>query len=121
MICPHCGAPSAVVTTSPREEEYRTLFARRCDNGHRFSTAEVPLTLLADKRETACALRNIERRVALYNRNMAIAQDTRLAKVVAADYGITDARVRQIRASLLPRDEQARFAKIASNLERIGR
>lgn len=116
MMCPHCGAPSAVVTTSLREHEHRTLFARVCDNGHRFSTAEVPLTLLADKRETECALRNIERRVALYNRNMAIAKDGRLAKVVAAEYGITDTRVRQIRASLLPRDDKSRFAKIVANL-----
>ncbi len=119
MMCPICGADSAVALKSERAHEHRTVFSRMCTNGHRFTTAEVPLTLLADKRETECALRNIERRIALYKRNAAIALDSRLTKVVAAEYGLTEARVRQIRASLSPREEQPKPKTIALNLERI--
>lgn len=117
MMCIVCGAASRAVSTSDHRTR-RIIRSHLCENGHRFITAEVPLTLLADKRETECALRNIERRVALHNRNAAIAQDDRPAKVVAAEYGITDARVRQIRASLSTRGDQPRTEKIASNLER---
>jgi len=92
--------------------------SRVCDRNHRFITSEVPLSFLADKRELDCAIRNVERRIARYERDLEIVTDNRPTKVVAKKFGITDTRVRQIRASFSDRELAGKFAKIASNLER---
>jgi hypothetical protein len=113
MKCSICGAGSKVVLFQERNNEYKTVYSRICDRGHRFTTVEVPLSLLADKRELACAQRNIDRRIARYLRDEKIAQDSRPNKVVAAEHGLTDTRVRQIRASFLERANAMRVAKIA--------
>lgn len=119
MRCTICGADSTVEVSAENDEEHRIMLHRICERGHRFVTAEVPITMLADKRELTCALRNIDRRIARFMRNAAIAEDPRPVKDVAAEYGLTDARVRQIRASFPDRASRERFAKIANNLERI--
>ncbi len=118
MKCTTCGAPSAVMVSREQPEQHRIELSRVCELGHRFTTVEVPLTMLADKRELTCALRNIDRRIARFVRDSAIAEDPRPVKEVAAAYNLTDARVRQIRASFPDRESHDRFAKIASNLER---
>lgn len=119
MNCSICGSDSEVVGVAHSPEDFRITFFRVCELGHKFQTVEVYPTQLADAREMACAIRNIQRRVSRFKRDIAIARDTRAVKEVAADYGITDARVRQIRASLPDRASDDRFAKIVSNLERI--
>lgn len=118
MKCPICAAASALL---PRKDvhEHSVEHYRLCDNQHRFKTVEVYPTMVADARELRCAVNNIERRIARYHRDVAIARDERPVKVLAADYGLTDARVRQIRASFPDRASLDRFAKIAENLERI--
>jgi len=102
--CPICGSESRVETLLQELHAHRVMRSRICVLGHRFHTFEVHLTQLADAREMACALRNIERRVKRWQRDLAIARDPRPVKIVAADYNITDARVRQIRASFPVRD-----------------
>lgn len=118
MKCSICGADSDVTGVAHKPEQHMIEYSRVCDRGHRFKSVEVYPTQLADRRELECAIRNIDRRVARFNRDLSIAMDNRPVKIVAADYGLTDARVRQIRASLPDRASQERFAKIASNLER---
>lgn len=119
MNCPICGAPSDVLGFQRLEQEHRTDYARVCDRGHKFQTSEVHAPQLADRRELECAVRNITRRIARFKRDLAIAEDERPARVVAAEHGLTDTRVRQIRASFPDRESHDRFAKIASNLERV--
>jgi ribosomal protein L44E len=97
MKCPVCGELSRVVEVATGA--YENKFTRQCDNGHVFSTVEVHKTQLADAREMACAIRRIKRRVDLYARNNKIIQDKRSNKEIAKDYGLTESRVRQIRAS----------------------
>ena len=100
MKCSICGADSAVEAAQHDPRRHITDIARRCEAGHLFYTVEAHPTQLADSREMRCAVRTIERRVAQYARDSAIAADKRPASVVAAEHGITDTRVRQIRASL---------------------
>ena len=119
MKCSICGSDSDVVGVAKSPEDHRVTYMRVCELGHRFQTVEVYPTQLADAREMSCAVRNIDRRIARFKRDVAIALDNRPVKDVAADYGLTDARVRQIRASLPDRASHDRFAKIASNLERV--
>lgn len=118
MNCPICGMRSHVALSTERRHEFRIVNSRICDRGHRFTTSEVPLTFLADTRELACAIRNVERRIERYNRDLQIIADKRPATVVAKKFGITDTRVRQIRASFSDRELAGKFAKIVENLER---
>lgn len=113
MKCPICGSASSVLLKTEQPHEHRIVNERICERRHRFATAEVPLQLLADKRESDCAVRNIERRIARYQRDSRIAQDPRSAKVVAAEYNLTSARVRQIRASFPDRLFAPTLTKIA--------
>lgn len=119
MKCPICGTTDSDVKGMIRTPELHKIeYQRVCDNGHRYVTVEVHPTQLADKREMDCAVRRINRRIEQHRRDVAIAADPRPTSVVAAAYDITDARVRQIRASFPDREASDRFAKIASNLER---
>jgi hypothetical protein len=113
MKCSICGADSKAILFQERHDEYQKVYFRICDRGHRFKTVEVPLSLLADKRELVCATRTINRRVARFVRDLEISQDSRPTKVVAVEYGLTNARVRQIRASFLKHAHQEILAKIA--------
>lgn len=119
MKCSICGADSDVTGVAHKPEQHTIEYSRVCDRGHKFKSVEVYPTQLADRRELECATRNIARRIARFKRDLAIAEDQRPARVVAAEYGLTDARVRQIRASFPDRESHDRFAKIASNLERV--
>jgi transcriptional regulator NrdR family protein len=112
MKCSICGAESSAVLFQERPHEHQTVFSRLCLRGHRFTTVEVPISLLADKRELTCAQRNIDRRIARYLRDIEIAQDSRPSKVVAAEHGLTETRVRQIRASFLNHAKATEVTKI---------
>ena len=119
MNCPHCGADSVVTAVVEKPAEHRVVLFRTCDNDHKFVTTEVHLSQLADKRELDCAIRTIDRKVALFRRNCAILDDVRPLKEVAAAHGLTEARVRQIRAAAeyLP-TARARAKILSSNSER---
>lgn len=114
MNCPICGVDSDVVGVKRLPHEHRIEYVRVCEDGHKFKTVEVHVSQLADKRELECATRTISRRIALYQRNKAIANDERPIKDIASDYDLTEARVRQIRAYMPSDAERERFAKIVS-------
>jgi hypothetical protein len=118
MKCSVCGSDSDVMGAAHDPQDHRITYMRVCELGHRFQSVEVYPTQLADAREMACAVRNIDKRWARFKRDVDIARDPRPIKEIAADHGLTDARVRQIRASVPDRASQERFAKIAANLER---
>lgn len=100
MMCPHCGANSAIIGATHKKAKHHFLYARQCDLGHKFMTAEVHLSQLADKREFDSATHAINLRILRFNRDAAIRRDARSNRVVAEEYGLTEARVRQIRARL---------------------
>lgn len=100
MNCPTCGAWSEVTDTraAPNDMIRRR---RACANGHKFATFEVlPQVVRAAAGNAAATARASKASAARWARDRAIARDTRPATQVAADHGITEARVRQIRASL---------------------
>lgn len=66
---------------------------------HRFKTREV-IAELMDLREARTYLAAAGTRAGMAKRNGKILRDIRSATEVARDYGITEARVRQIRAAL---------------------
>lgn len=112
MKCPVCGAESRELAR--QHKPFMTTIVRTCVAGHRFGTYEVHKTQLADKREMDYAIRNIKRRVDMFHRNRAIMGDPRPTKEVAKDYGLTETRVRQIRASNRSDAVQELEEKIAS-------
>jgi len=116
MKCPNCGAESFLNGSLNENSQFMTWYSRVCENGHRFKTVEVHPPQLADAREMSCAIRSIHKRIERYKRNIAIAADTRPSRVVAEEHGITDTRVRQIRASLPSAAEGAFFGKIVSGI-----
>lgn len=100
MKCSTCGSDSDIVGRVVMPERHQILFQRLCTRGHRFMTAEVYPSQLADAREMSCAVRNITRRIQRFQRDMAIAADPRSIKEIAEEFNLTAARVRQIRASM---------------------
>lgn len=99
MRCPFCDA-AAQLDGQPVAQPARVVWrVYVCAEGHHFSTAETHPKLLADRRERSSALRRIDTAVALYKRNAAIRADPRPTRAVAAEYGITPTRVRQLRAT----------------------
>lgn len=101
MICPTCGAWSEVSET--RSAKQGMIKRRRvCANGHRFSTFEVlpQVVKAAGSGNTASTAKAAAASAARWARDRSIARDLRPASQVAKDHGITEARVRQIRASL---------------------
>jgi hypothetical protein len=109
MRCPTCGAESRPLAKQRNPLQHTVWIHRVCDRDHPFETMEVHPTQLADKRELECAVRNINRRIRLYERDIAIAADPRPTAEVAAEHDITEARVRQIRRA---------HAKFSANSER---
>jgi len=100
MKCNICGAPSVELHRTYSSNIHQMRIARKCTNGHSFFTVEVYPSQLADVREMSCAIRRINRRMSLYERDLNIAKDDRHNKLVAQEYEITEARVRQIRAEV---------------------
>ena len=100
MNCNICGARSLELHRTYSAKLLQNRIERKCMNGHSFFTVEVYPNQLADAREMACAVRTTNRRIELYRRDLEIALDKRSSKEVAASYGLTTARVRQIRAAL---------------------
>lgn len=104
MKCTRCGAASDVLAT----REYMEVFSKRtrqCHNGHRFHTYEVTAGNL-DRRTLADTLRGVEKGRITWRRRQTILRSTESASVLAAQLGVTEARVRQIR-------QEARNAEVA--------
>jgi len=101
MRCNVCGAISTELHRSYVSAMHATFIHRKCIQGHAFQTVEVYPNQLADGREMTSAIRRIDKRISLHNRDASIAQDPRPNKEVADAYGLTIARVRQIRAAIL--------------------
>lgn len=98
--CPHCDAATPVLLECTYDAHTRTTTRHMlCANSHRFTSKEVPAAMVAPARERRSALSAIERRVQLWVRDRAILRDLRPLREVAAEHGLTEARVRQIRAS----------------------
>lgn len=101
MKCNVCGADSSVLDT----RAYKDVLLRRrrrCFNDHVFHTYEVFSGNL-DRRTLADTRRGIQARVAAVKRNRSIlARPGVSATVLAAEFGVTEARVRQIRAGARP-------------------
>lgn len=91
MKCPTCGAWSSVLATRG------TTRRRECANGHRFSTLEVPPGVVSQKDYRAFR-RGAALRARNWTRDRYIVADPRGSTTLARDLGITEARVRQIRA-----------------------
>lgn len=97
MKCTVCGAMTQRIGWASHEDPLQEVGIRICSNGHETFTREVPTTFVMRGRELASAQRRVLKRVALFERDERIARDWRPSKEVADDYGITPARVRQIR------------------------
>lgn len=90
MKCPICGAWSEVLST-------RTGLRRReCANHHRFSTIEV-LHTLAAKREAQRHATKVKTGVSTWQRNQRIQADPRTSNIIAAEYGLHESTIRQIK------------------------
>ena len=99
MRCTTCGAWSEVKETR-KAAVWMVSRTRECANGHRFKTFEVHAALISRKLITGTLsvyFGAVERRVALWNRKVAIRRDSRPTAVVAAEYGLSADYVRQIR------------------------
>lgn len=95
MNCPRCGAPSEVLST--RTDVATVARRRQCFNEHRFTTFEVPPGAV-DRRQLEATKRGFLQRAAAWARRMQVLRSKDSATVLAARLGITEARVRQIRA-----------------------
>jgi hypothetical protein len=96
MKCPRCGAASDVLETRPGEH-LTTKRRRECFNGHRFLTLEV-LPPATNRRDLAAAAQAAMAAARRWTRDLRVRKDPRPSTHVARELGITDARVRQIRA-----------------------
>lgn len=96
MKCPRCGAASDVLESRPTPE-MATRRRRECHNGHRFRTVEV-LPAATNRRDLAAAARAAAAAIARWTRDRLIRTDPRPSTHVARDFGLTEARVRQIRS-----------------------
>lgn len=114
MKCSYCGADSRVVKRQVLPEKHCVVLHRTCSRHHKFMTAEVYVSQLADAREMSCAVRKITRRIRLFQRDMAIAADGRSVRELAEAFGITETRVRQIRSAMSPLLKSPRRKKISS-------
>lgn len=97
MKCPKCGADSHVAAT----RKYKDVLLRRnrtCFNEHTFATYEVFAGNL-DRRTIADTRRGVEAGTKAWKRKQAVLrQPETSATELAAQLGITEARVRQLRA-----------------------
>lgn len=91
MKCPTCGAWSSVLAT--REISRR----RECANGHRFSSVEVP-AFVVNQKDYRAFQRGARLRARNWARDQRVLSDPRGSTTLARELGITEARVRQIRA-----------------------
>lgn len=99
MKCERCGAASDVLET--RAAEHGMVKRRRqCGNGHRFKTFEVyEPTAKAVERDIRGTWRRVQAAAQRWWRDRKIILDPRGASEVARAVQLTEARVRQIRAS----------------------
>lgn len=95
MKCPICGAWTEVRDT--RAGAHHSVRRRRqCGNGHTFPTMEV-LTPAVSRKDLASAARAAALRAHNWRRDREIIADPRPTAVIARAWGLTGARVRQIR------------------------
>lgn len=95
MNCGKCGAWSSVAETRKVDGGLTLRRRRTCANGHRFTTYEVAGPSALPARAT---IRAATKRATFAKRNALIVRacKTRPNTRVAAEFGITEARVRQI-------------------------
>jgi transcriptional regulator NrdR family protein len=93
--CPRCGADSDVLET--RTQTATVVRRRRCFNEHRFVTHEVPPGAL-DKRRLPVIAKALAQRAAAWGRRQVVLRSQESATETAKRVGLTEARVRQIRA-----------------------
>lgn len=99
MNCIHCGAFSLVKETRDHEHGL-TRRRRECANGHRFNTYEVyEPTVRAAERDLAATARRAQAAARRWARDRKIILSRASPQALAAEHGLTDARVRQIRAA----------------------
>lgn len=95
MKCHICGAWTIVKET--RESPIVGIRRRReCGNGHLFTTIEV-LPAVVSKRDLRGNMRAAKASAARWQRDDSIRRDPRSATQLAKVWGISEARVRQIR------------------------
>lgn len=104
MKCPHCGAWTNVLDTRA------TRRRRECANGHRFATVEV-VPSVVNAKDYRAHLRGAALRAKNWVRDRRVADDPRGSTAIARELGLSEARVRQIRA----RVRQARSAPCAAS------
>lgn len=100
MKCPRCGAASDVMETRPGPH-LTTRRRRECHNLHRFTTVEIHGAAYSNVAQRvgqyAQAALN---RIARWVRDTRIAKDPRPSREVAAEHGVNDSRVRQVRRAM---------------------
>lgn len=95
MKCPICGAVTRVLETRATDT-HATRRQRECDNLHRFATFEVvgPAVNPGSLRRAESTVRANQAR---WQRDRAIRLDPRPPEIVGAEFGLSPARVRDIR------------------------
>jgi hypothetical protein len=116
--CPRCDAPSRIEAQDPDEKRRVVDVLRVCAAGHLFETKEVHATMVADSREMRSARQNIDRRVALWRRDLTIVASAQTDKELAEVHGITPTRVRQIRAAVREFHDAPAQRKIRSSTQK---
>lgn len=96
MKCPKCGEMGKASETRLTHGVFLRR-ARECPNGHRFTTYEVHAGNL-DRRTLLATKRGISASTLAWQRREAVRSHTGSTSAVARELGITEARVRQIRA-----------------------
>ena len=99
MKCPICGLVGTVETIRSAEHEM-VHRARVCDYGHKFHTYEVyPPTVRSSKRELLVTASKVRANAARWDRDQKIRGSSAEVAVLAAEYGLTKARIRQIQTA----------------------
>ena len=97
MKCLKCGAATSVTQT----RLHMGVFARRsrlCFNNHRSVTYEVPAGALDKRQLSSILIGKAARSLAERRKQTVLRQPAKSAAALSAELGISDARVRQIRA-----------------------
>lgn len=96
MMCPKCGAWSEVAETR-KQIDLIIRRRRKCANNHSFTTFEVYPAMVASKRDVRKAAAKASTNAKLWQRDRQIRADSRSTAEVARHWGLTTARIRQIR------------------------
>ena len=104
MRCAACGSSQSRVL-STRMQDGVLVRRRECDQGHRFSTAEIPLKTAKATRRLARANAQIDRNRERYLRNLKIvrmAEEGKLYKVIAAEFSVNETTISYVLSKHAP-------------------